>query len=189
LGAALNRRRSGLWEGLARERLRRHSATAKQYCPSSSAVARHFGTRNRRQTPPILRFKPDLIFGTRHRRSSEARRRSCGSCARCLQIGRRKATSRRVSAGRGNAGVVDSGRERGHVNIDASDPERSLARPNSRIAAKPLTRSSPIRYAATELPRSGQRVQFGRPTPQIPKHLRGTPQLSTSGQTLFGGNA
>jgi hypothetical protein len=34
--------------------------------------ARHFGTRNRRQTPPILRFKPDPIFGTRHRRSSEA---------------------------------------------------------------------------------------------------------------------
>jgi hypothetical protein len=30
--------------GLACGRLRRHSATAKQYCPSSSTVARHFGT-------------------------------------------------------------------------------------------------------------------------------------------------
>src|SRR6266851_5235429 len=38
--------------------LRRHSATAKQYCPSSSAVARHFGIRRRRQIPPISRCRP-----------------------------------------------------------------------------------------------------------------------------------
>jgi hypothetical protein len=36
------------------------------------------------------------------------------------------------------------------VRLTGHDPERSLARPNSRTAAKPLTRSSPIRYAATE---------------------------------------
>ena len=55
--------------------------------------------------------------------SSEAGRRSCGGRARCLQIGRRKSTSRGVSAGRGSVGVVDSGREIGHGNIDANDPK------------------------------------------------------------------
>jgi hypothetical protein len=31
---------------------------ANEYCPFSSIVARHFGTRYRRRMPPILRFLP-----------------------------------------------------------------------------------------------------------------------------------
>jgi hypothetical protein len=54
-------------------------------------VARQFGIRYRRQTPPILRFKPDPIFGTWRRSSSEARtqelRRLCPLFAERAQEG------------------------------------------------------------------------------------------------------
>jgi hypothetical protein len=59
--------------------------------------------------------------------SSEARRRSCGGSARCLQIGHRKATSRRPSDV-AMPGVVDADQERGHGNIDATQLEHGLAR-------------------------------------------------------------
>src|SRR5271169_3239781 len=40
----------------ARGKLRHHSATTNEYCPSSSTVARHFGIRYRRQKAPFLRL-------------------------------------------------------------------------------------------------------------------------------------
>ena len=52
------------------------------------------------------------------------RRSEQSGCALRLQIGRRKATSTRVSVGRGNIRCC-SGRESGHDNIDANDPERT----------------------------------------------------------------
>jgi hypothetical protein len=63
---------------------------------------------------------------TNARRVSLDRRKlgcgSCGGCARCLQNGRRKAASRRVSVGRGNVRCCGSGLSSGHGNIDANDP-------------------------------------------------------------------
>ena len=49
-GVALNRGRSIIL-GLACDKVRHHGATAKQYCPSSSAVARLLTKRNRQSRP------------------------------------------------------------------------------------------------------------------------------------------
>jgi hypothetical protein len=54
-----------------------HSAMANEYCPSSSTVARRFGTNFERQNPPFLRLK---------------RRRACAAArffdpARAMRVG------------------------------------------------------------------------------------------------------
>jgi hypothetical protein len=63
-----------------------------------------------------------------------AGRRTCGGSARCLQIGRKKATSRR-GLGRTSlmSGAVDSGREIGPGKFDANDPKATLG---SRLASR-----------------------------------------------------
>jgi hypothetical protein len=42
-------------------------------------------------------------------KSTKSGRESCGGCAHCLRIERRKVTSKRLSAGRGDVRVADSG--------------------------------------------------------------------------------
>jgi hypothetical protein len=61
----------------ARNLRSRRSATRKQYCPSSSAVARQFGMRYRHQMPPISRCKR-LSCGVRHFASGTSTR-CCGA--------------------------------------------------------------------------------------------------------------
>jgi hypothetical protein len=54
-------------------------------------------------------------------------RRSCGGCARCLQIGRRKATSRRDSVGRGNGRSCGQRTREWTADIAANGPQERSA--------------------------------------------------------------
>jgi hypothetical protein len=60
-GVARNRGPSRIWWWESVGGPRHHSATVKQYCPSSSAMARHFGVRYFRQILPVWRAGPEAV--------------------------------------------------------------------------------------------------------------------------------
>jgi hypothetical protein len=75
--------------GLACGRLRRHSVTAKQYCLSSSTVARHFGTELGTPKPAVLRFKRDeraqqFAFRSHDAKFSRVDLDALGDCAKVI---------------------------------------------------------------------------------------------------------
>jgi hypothetical protein len=80
--------------------LRHHRGSAKEYCPSSSAVARHFGIRYRRRELPIPRSRR-----AGHGRMTQAQ--DCGLETICARAAVAAATNRsaRVSGSPTSAGA------------------------------------------------------------------------------------